>query len=287
METITRLGKWVQLWVVLVTLAALLPAIPVQAKSGTAALRFSPNVQKIGEGQVEKVDLILEDARGIYALDVRGAFDPLAVEIVDMDSQQEGVQMTPGSFPKPDFVVRNIADNTAGTFMYVLTQVNPTPPATGEGVVLSIYFRGKANGKSSRLAVNFVESADRRGSKLVVQPDESKLLVVKPKSPTPTPRIMASAQPASQADADQTAGPNTNSGGQTKGQADYAHPLNIQNAPTDLPSSGSGAQERTLLAIAVGGFAGAAAFTGAAGIIVARRRWSFANARKLLENNRE
>jgi hypothetical protein len=39
--------------------------------------------------------------------------------------------MIPGDLIKPDFAVRNLADNDAGTLLFVITQVNPTPPASG------------------------------------------------------------------------------------------------------------------------------------------------------------
>ena len=176
--------------IIICLLAAQIFTAPATAQTGGAILLFDPKAPEIGLDQVEKVDLILDNASDIYALDLRGSFDPRAVELVDMDLKQDGVQMVPGNFPKPDFLVRNTADNAAGTFMYVLTQVNPTPPASGKGVVLSLYFKGKINGQSSKLAVTFVESADRRGNKLPVQSAEISLKVVAPRPPTMVPPSM-------------------------------------------------------------------------------------------------
>jgi hypothetical protein len=41
-------------------------------------------------------------------------------------------------FLKPDFVVRKIADNTAGTIWYAATQVNPTLPVSGSGALARV-----------------------------------------------------------------------------------------------------------------------------------------------------
>ena len=67
------------------------------------------------------------------------------VEVVDADPAREGVQFTPGTFPQPDFVARNVADNEAGTLRYVITQVHPTEPASGDGVLFTVQFRAQAD----------------------------------------------------------------------------------------------------------------------------------------------
>ncbi len=95
--------------------------------------------------------------------------------------------MIPGDFIKPDFAVRNGADNAAGTLQYVITQVNPTPPASGSGIVFSIQFRGKVLGQQAELKIDSVQIADQRGVKLSVQPQNGTLTVVPPKPETPTP----------------------------------------------------------------------------------------------------
>ncbi len=224
-------------------LAAQIFTAPAAAQSGGAVILFDPQTLEIGLDQVEKIDLILDNASDIYALDLRGSFDPRVVELVDMDLKQDGVQMVPGNFPKPDFLVRNSGDNSAGTFMYVLTQVNPTPPANGKGVVLSLYFKGKLNGQSSKLAVTFIESADRRGNKLPVKAAEISLKVVAPRPPTLVPPSMladgesgmpGSNQNGQAAEGDAGANGLGGSNGGLEGAADG------QSAATDGAGNGTG-----------------------------------------------
>ncbi len=150
-------------------------------------LRTDPAVLEVGKGQVETLQILLVNAQNVYGIDLQARFGPAVVEVVDADPKQDGVQMFPGDFLKPDFVVRNTADNKAGNLHYVVTQLNPTPPANGEGVILSIQFLGKAAGVKTALTFVSVQIADRRGVKPPVTAQDADLVAVPPKPPTPTP----------------------------------------------------------------------------------------------------
>lgn len=158
-------------------------------------VRPDPLVFEVGQGQVERLAIVLENAREVYGLDVRAHFDPDLIEIVDVNQEQEGVQVIPGEFPKADFVVRNQADNLMGTVMYVLTQVNPTPAANGNGVVLWIEVRGKKMGESA-FVIEFVDAADREGRTLPIDKQDGVIRVVKPKPPTPTTALESTVTPS-------------------------------------------------------------------------------------------
>ena len=157
------------------------------AQAGGATLRSEPATLEVGAGQVETLQLILDDAVDVYGIEIRASFDPSVAEVADADPGKAGVQMIPGDFIKPDFLVRNTADNEAGTLQYVITQVNPTEPVSGSGVVLSIMFLGKEEGGQADLVIDFVDIVDRRGVKLEVSAQDGVLAVVAPKPPTPTP----------------------------------------------------------------------------------------------------
>ena len=154
---------------------------------GEALVSTDPIRLEIGAGQVEILKIRLENADKIYGIDLQATFDPAVVEVVDADSEQTGVQMLPGAFLKPDFVARNLVDNTNGTLRYVITQLKPTPVATGTGIVLRIYFLGKTQGASSKLTFTSAVIADRRGNKQAVTTRGADLVIVAPNPPTPTP----------------------------------------------------------------------------------------------------
>ncbi|MGB8644399.1 MAG: cohesin domain-containing protein [Anaerolineae bacterium] len=182
-----------------VLLAGLALFVPVTALSPSARAQgdtaiVHPDVRlEVGQGQVETLKIIIENAHDVYGIDLRAEFDPSVVEIADGIPDQEGVQMIPGDFIKPDFVVRNTVDNQKGTLQYVVTQTNPTPPATGTGVVLLIPVRGKTLGKQTTLKISFVAIADRKGVKMSVSAGSGTLVVVPPKPATATATSNATA----------------------------------------------------------------------------------------------
>ena len=148
------------------TLAYLMLVTVLHAQSNPT-LRPIPAELSLRPGEIGRVEFVLENAQDVYGLDVRDAFDPAIVEVVDDDPDRDGVQMTPGALPQPDFVALATADNAAGTLRYIVTQVNPTPPATGSGVVFAVNFRARAAGQTA-VTITQVEMADREGLLLAV-----------------------------------------------------------------------------------------------------------------------
>lgn len=184
-------------------------AAPLHAQSDTAVVRFDPPVLQVGEGQVEQLNIIVENAHDVYGIELRAGFDPQEIEIVDVDLEREGVQMRSGDFIKPDFLVRNQADNAVGTLEYVITQTNPTPPATGSGVVLTVLVRGKKQGGSSPVIINLVQAANNKGVKLPIEPQSGMIQVVPPKPETETPVVAPTTGPITVTSATATRAPAT------------------------------------------------------------------------------
>ena len=160
----------------------LLAAPSLWFQSEGAGVHSIPPQVEIVPGQVITVEVVLENAQAVYAIEVRGVFDPAVVEVVDGDPSLAGAQLIPGDLIKPDFVVRNSADNAVGTLHYVVTQINPTEPAYGSGTVFAIQFRGgPLDGRPelrSEFTIDFVDIVDRRGEKLSVEIGQSTLIVV-------------------------------------------------------------------------------------------------------------
>lgn len=170
-----------------VVAAFVLSATVVRAQAGGTIVHPDPATIDVGQGQIETINIVIDNAQAAYGIDVRAKFDPNVIEVVDADPDTDGVQMTPGTFIKPDFIVRNSADNQQGTLQYVVTQVNPSPPATGSGVILSLQVRGKTLGAHTALSITSLEIADRLGHTLPAQMQDAAVDVVAPKPQTPTP----------------------------------------------------------------------------------------------------
>ena len=176
------------IWVtILVLTSALTSGLQADREQAGAALVYTdPDLLEIGEGQIETLQIVLVNAKNIYGIDLLAAFDPTVVQVVDADSKQKGIQMASGTFLKPDYSVRNSADNKTGTLRYVVTQLKPTLPANGKGIVLSIRFRGKVTGTRTKLTIISAVIADRRGNKQPVTTRGADLVIVPKKLSTPT-----------------------------------------------------------------------------------------------------
>ena len=112
---------------------------------------------------------MLENATDVYGIDVRASYDAALVDVVDADQAREGVQVQPGNFPQPDFVVRQDVDPQAGTLRYTITQVNPTPAASGSGVLFTVRLRGRGVAGTGEFRIDGVEMSNWDGELLPVQ----------------------------------------------------------------------------------------------------------------------
>jgi len=143
---------------------ALNAAPTVSPMALTATVRCEPDPLNVPVGATTSVTIYVQDVVDLFGLDVRMRFDPAYVQVVDADPATPGVQIQPLSgFLSPDFVVRRIADNETGLIRYALTQVAPSPPASGSGAVARIDLYGVQPGT---LTIPFpqVELVRRDGS---------------------------------------------------------------------------------------------------------------------------
>ncbi len=124
-------------------LLAMLSGQQVLSQSG-ALVKVSPENASVALGQTIDIQVMVENIANLYGIDVRVLFDPAILEVVDVNATTSGVQVTPGTFPYPDFTVKNETDNALGLVWYVVTQLNPRQPASGSGTIMTIRFRAKA-----------------------------------------------------------------------------------------------------------------------------------------------
>lgn len=246
--------------------------MPASAQADSTLVRSDPLTVEIGQNQIETVNIILENAYEVYGIEVRAKFDPAVVEVVDADPAKDGIQMTPGSFLQPDFLVRNTADNQAGTLQYVTTQTNPTPPASGTGIVLSIQLRGKTLGQQSAFTIDFVDIVDRRGVKLSVQPQNGAIVIVPPKPPTPTPLPAIVPSEPSPPATPQAAAVNPPAAGNTSTQPDNSSPRPAADDKITAQPAAMSNSEKVLIVgslfTGLAGCVGATALLGVAALIL-------------------
>ncbi len=165
-----------------------LPASPAfaMAQETPVVVRVSPAAVQVVAGQVVEVSVEVAEARDLYGADVLLSFDPAVVEVVDADPSLADIQVAQGAFFDPGFTLRNIADNTAGSVQFALTQLNPSLPKSGNGTLVVIKLRGRESGRSTQLTIDRAEVAQRNGNKLAVTAVPGQVQVVATATPGPT-----------------------------------------------------------------------------------------------------
>lgn len=134
-------------WLVLAAITILLVASPAFAQSG-AVVRVNPTAVAEQANATFTVSINAENVTNLTAFEAHMQFNPAVLEVL---------QVTNGGFVAADFVAQNVFDNTAGTIDYAVAQMN-RPPAQGNGTLMTITFRAKANG-SSTLALRATAAA--------------------------------------------------------------------------------------------------------------------------------
>jgi LysM repeat protein len=174
------------------------PSPPTSLPSPTptgAVLRLAPESQQIDGGQTTRVDLLVEKAQDLWAIEIELQFNSLVLQVQDADPNAEGIQISAGDVPAPDFVAENRVDNAAGTVHYALTQLPPHEPIDDGGLVASIVFRGISRG-SSTLSLNVVKLATKQGLPiLLVPPEGSEITVQSDAPPSPTDTVSPTLPP--------------------------------------------------------------------------------------------
>jgi len=178
-----RLGSVIlRLMIVLIAIALLgailLVSLPASRgfAQGTMIL-VQPSASEVDVDDTVTVDVQIENVTDLYGVDFRLSFDPTLLEVQDADGNPaNGVQIQGGSFPAPNFVVKNEADNSAGTIWYAVSQMNPTEPISGTGVAASVTFQGLADGVSS-VAFTYQKIVEKNGDQISATTQDGQITV--------------------------------------------------------------------------------------------------------------
>ncbi len=148
------------IWLAFVSLPGVV-ARPAYAADPVVSIGDGPVI--IPSGGTAALPVRIADAKDLYGFELRVRFDPAVVEVVDADPLRAGVQVGHGNFLALDFLVRNRADNETGTVEYVLSQLSPSAPKSGDGVLLTLYLKGKAAGRSTEVSAEKLQLAGPGG----------------------------------------------------------------------------------------------------------------------------
>jgi LysM repeat protein len=138
---------------------------PMEVAAGVTVVGIDPAWQRLGPEGTTEVAIRVENVTRLYGAEVHLTFDPNYLEIQDADPDKSGVQLQMGSFPAPDFVVQNQADNVQGTIDYAVSQLAPREPIDGGGILATITVKTKGEG-SSWLAFTSAKLANPDGQQI-------------------------------------------------------------------------------------------------------------------------
>jgi hypothetical protein len=130
---------------------------------------FKPNTRV-------EVPVEVRNIADLYALDIEIQFDPAVLQVEDAAPNQDGVQVALGQFLDAGLILFNNVSNEDGVIRFAMTQVNPSEPKSGDGVVLVLYFSTLAEGTTD-LDVSFAEASTRMGEAIALEGVDGELTV--------------------------------------------------------------------------------------------------------------
>ena len=182
-----------------------LVAVPAFAQTGAEIGVFED--REIPLNTRVEVPVEIRGVTDLYAVDVELKFDPEILSVEDADPKRAGVQPGLGTLLDPGMTLYNEVDNEKGIVRFVMSQINPSEPKTGDGILLVLYFVGKKAG-ASQIEVKKVEFSTRYGEAIAVSgvdakisvsvnapevvataipvQDQSQIIVIETLAPTPT-----------------------------------------------------------------------------------------------------
>ncbi|MGH9863280.1 MAG: cohesin domain-containing protein, partial [Candidatus Acidiferrales bacterium] len=136
------------------------PAVstPPETRQATGAprLHFQPASLQVKVGDPFTVDLVVENAQDLFTVPLALAFDPAVVQLVEV---HHGDLM--GGTEQPPAIVQRI-DSEAGRAIISLSRAPGSPGATGNGILLTLAFTAKAEGRSDLAIQNIAARNSRR-----------------------------------------------------------------------------------------------------------------------------
>ncbi len=141
--------------------------------------------------------LRVENVTGLFGYGVEMSFDPSAVQILDGDPDEEGIQLRLGAFLDPDEVRTNSADNDSGRITVTMTQLQPRQPQSGSGELFRAGLDRTGLGPE-RFAIEEMRLSDKLGLEMPfqVQGCQDARESQGAATPTPAPTATPTATPA-------------------------------------------------------------------------------------------
>jgi hypothetical protein len=145
--------SFIRLITVLVLLVGFAPTATTASATTQPQVSITPGTINVPVCQTSQVGVAIADVNDLYGFDIKVEFNPQAVSVAGI---------THGPFLAPGFSMKQI-DNISGTARYIMTELNPSVPVTGSGVLFYLQLRGRILGASTPLTITKVDLANRSG----------------------------------------------------------------------------------------------------------------------------
>jgi hypothetical protein len=161
--------------IVFILFISILPAQGTLAQATARAGVFE--TYTAAPGSRIEVPIEIRGVQDLYAVDLTLRFDPAILSAVDADPQMQGIQPALGTFLDAGLLLTNEVDLEQGAVRFVMSQVNPSEPKSGDGILLVVYFIATDMGEST-LQLESVTLSDRYGVAIPVETVDASLNVL-------------------------------------------------------------------------------------------------------------
>jgi hypothetical protein len=138
------------------------------AQRGSVEVRIHPESQQVEVGGTIDYAVEILGVQDLYAFDIVVSFDPQVVEVVDLDPDLDGVQLSLGELMEPGFVLLNDGYYEEGRMRLAMTQLNPTEPKDGDGPLMVFRLEGLQENPAIDLAIEEVQLSTNTGAEIDV-----------------------------------------------------------------------------------------------------------------------
>ena len=145
MKHIRALFQWIALLSVIFFLGGQFSPASAQTSAQVGVFQ----AYEIQPGARVEIPIEIRNVQDLYAVDLEIHYDPRILTFEDANPQMDGIQPALGTFLDAGMVLYNTVDPEAGIIRFVMTQVNPSEPKSGSGVLIVLYAVGAAEGEST------------------------------------------------------------------------------------------------------------------------------------------
>ena len=145
MKHTRALYRWIALLSVIIFLGGQFSPASAQTSAQVGVFQ----AYEIQPGARVEIPIEIRNVQDLYAVDLEIHYDPRILTFEDANPQMDGIQPALGTFLDAGMVLYNTVDPEAGIIRFVMTQVNPSEPKSGSGVLIVLYAVGAAEGEST------------------------------------------------------------------------------------------------------------------------------------------